>query len=112
MAVVARGKPALTNYRVLEFFPDASLVECKLVTGRTHQIRVHFAHKKNPVVGDPVYGRKMRAAEKIEAVLQAFPRQALHAIRLQFRHPRTGKMMRFQAPLPKDMAKLLRQLRA
>jgi 23S rRNA pseudouridine1911/1915/1917 synthase len=112
MGVTARGKSALTYYRVLETFGVASLVECRLATGRTHQIRVHFAHKKNPVVGDPVYGQKSRPAGKKEALLNAFPRQALHAIKLQFCHPRTGKTMRFKAALPKDMAALLRQLHA
>jgi 23S rRNA pseudouridine1911/1915/1917 synthase len=112
MAVVARGKPALTYYRVIESFDAASLIECKLMTGRTHQIRVHLAYRKNPVVGDPVYGRKSRSTGKMETVMQAFPRQALHAMKLQFRHPRTGKIVRFKADLPKDMTVLLRRLRA
>jgi len=111
MAVVARGKPALTHYRVLEAFAETSLVECKLATGRTHQIRVHFAHKKHPLVGDPVYGGKSRSKYK-EAFFQDFPRQALHAVGLQFRHPRTGKNVRFKSALPADLARLLRRLRA
>jgi len=137
MAVVARGKSALTRYRVLETFgvqgsgfgvqgkkqnprtltPDPrtlSLIECKLATGRTHQIRVHLAHRKYPVVGDAVYGRRKTDArgQKTEKLLYTFPRQALHAIELKFRHPRTGKLMRFKSKLPADMAKLLRRLRA
>lgn len=106
MAVTARGKSARTNYRVVESFKNTSLVECKLATGRTHQIRVHFAHKKHPLIGDPVYGPKCH----LGAI--DFPRQALHAAALEFRHPRSGKVMRFRSPLPADMAALLRQLRA
>ena len=120
MAVVARGgKPALTHYKVLESFGTVtSLVECRLETGRTHQIRVHMAHIKHPVVGDPVYGRQRAAkgaASKTEkgivAQLQAFPRQALHAGEIKFVHPRTGKQMKFKAPLPDDLAALLKHLR-
>src|SRR5215475_14578004 len=74
MAVTAKGKPARTRYKVLENFDTAALVECNLETGRTHQIRVHMAHIKHPVLGDPVYG-KGRAAKKV----LEFPRQALHA---------------------------------
>ncbi len=102
MAVTAKGRAALTHYKVLEAFDDASLVECKLSTGRTHQIRVHLAHIKHPVIGDPVYGRKK----------SPFPRQALHAVELQLTHPRTGKLMRFKSGLPPDMRELLRGLRA
>jgi 23S rRNA pseudouridine1911/1915/1917 synthase len=105
MAVTAKGKPALTRYRVLETFDDVSLVECKLATGRTHQIRVHLAHIKHPVLGDPVYG-KNKSGKDFD-----FPRQALHAAQLQFIHPRTGKIMRFSAALPMDMAVLLKRLR-
>jgi len=120
MAVVARGgKAALTHYKVLESFGGiASLVACKLATGRTHQIRVHMAHFKHPVVGDGVYGRRRVAAgvnlggREVVGVLQGFPRQALHAARLSFTHPRTGKKMSFKAPLPADMAGLLRSLRS
>jgi len=101
MAVTAKGRAALTHYKVLEVFDDASLVECKLSTGRTHQIRVHLAHIKHPVIGDPVYGRKK----------SSFPRQALHAVELQLIHPRTGKLMRFKSELPPDMRELLRRLR-
>jgi 23S rRNA pseudouridine1911/1915/1917 synthase len=118
MAVTAKGKPAVTRYRVLERLGPVSLIECKLMTGRTHQIRVHLAHIKHPVVGDPVYGKRgsgfgaqgsAKEKKAIEA-LQTFPRQALHATELKFQHPRTNKAMRFKSELPKDMAKLLRQL--
>jgi 23S rRNA pseudouridine1911/1915/1917 synthase len=120
MAVVTRGgKPAVTHYRVLEGYDNVtSLVECRLETGRTHQIRVHMAHIRHPVVGDPVYGRRRIALivpgqpEKgIIAQLQVFPRQALHAAELKFLHPVTGKPMKFTAPLPGDMAALVKTLR-
>ena len=101
-AVVARGRPAVTRYTVLERFRDATLVACRLETGRTHQIRVHLAHTGHPLVGDPVYGRA-RAPE--------IARQALHAARLEFTHPRTGRRVTCTAPLPDDIARLLARLR-
>ena len=104
MAVTAKGRAARTHYRVLENFGGAALVECKLETGRTHQIRVHMAHIKHPVIGDPVYG-KNRAK-------YSFTRQALHAAEIRFIHPRSGKIRAFAAPLPKDMRALLKKLRA
>jgi 23S rRNA pseudouridine1911/1915/1917 synthase len=109
MAVTGKGKPALTHYKVIEDFENVSLVECKLATGRTHQIRVHLAHLKHPVVGDPVYGGGRRAKKENEA-LQKFPRQALHAVELHFVHPRTGRLRKFTSKLPKDMRKLIRDL--
>lgn len=118
MAVTAKGKPALTHYKVIEDFGGVSLVECKLATGRTHQIRVHLAHIKHPVVGDPAYGKGARAAtgsllaKKAREALLAFPRQALHAVELRFVHPRTGKTRKFTSKLPKDMQKLLKQIAA
>ena len=105
MAVLsAGGKPAVTRARVLERFgpdgaPAASLVECRLETGRTHQIRVHMAFAGHPLVGDAVYGRRRGTG-----VLAAFPRQALHAASLGFVHPVSGAAMRFEAPLPEDIA--------
>jgi 23S rRNA pseudouridine1911/1915/1917 synthase len=104
MAVTAKGRPALTHYKVLKVFRDTSLIECKLATGRTHQIRVHLLHIKHPVLGDPVYGKRKTGAP------YDFPRQALHAAQLQFEHPRTGKLMRFSSNLPADMAALLKKL--
>jgi 23S rRNA pseudouridine1911/1915/1917 synthase len=106
MAVVARGKPARTRYKLVETFPTASLVECSLESGRTHQIRVHMTHVKHPVIGDPVYGKGRAQKRNYE-----FPRQALHAAALKFIHPRTGKNMSFTAVLPKDMRALLKKLR-
>ena len=108
MAVMSKGRAALTHYRVLEEFGVASLVECKLATGRTHQIRVHMAHIKHPVVGDPAYGSGRSG--KLAEALRDFPRQALHAIGLKFIHPRTGKLKKFSSKLPKDMKKLLKDL--
>gem|GEM_PF-20694 len=126
MAVVTRGgKPALTHYRVLEAFGSlASLVECKLATGRTHQIRVHMAHIRHPLLGDPVYGRRAvhafpgslppssrRSPGALPVVSAPFPqRQALHAGELKFRHPRSGKTLRFKTPMPEDMTALLKYL--
>ncbi len=117
MAVVGRGgKEALTRYKTVKSYGGlASLVECSLATGRTHQIRVHMAHIRHPVVGDPVYGRTRKAlAEKgqkgIIALLEGMNRQALHAGKITFTHPQTGKTVSFAAPLPKDMAALLKRL--
>ena len=103
MAVTHGGKPARTGYRVLERFGRAALVECRLETGRTHQIRVHFQHIRHPLIGDEVYRRGTRHG--IE-----FPRQALHATELSLVHPQTGKTMTWHAPLPADMRKLLKRL--
>src|SRR2546422_5869066 len=104
MAVTHRGKPARTSYRVLERFGRAALVECRLETGRTHQIRVHFQHIRHPLVGDVVYRRGTRHGF-------AFPRQALHAAELSLRHPRDGKLMTWRSPLPRDLKRLLDKLR-
>lgn len=112
MAVTSKGKPALTYYKVVEKFGEfASLVECKLATGRTHQIRVHLAYIKNPVIGDSVYGAGRNRPGKDAQAIAKFPRQALHAKQLKFLHPRSEKQMIFDTPLPKDMLKLVKQLR-
>ncbi len=104
MAVVREnGKDATTNFRVLERFGDYTLVECRLLTGRTHQIRVHMAYIGHPVAGDKKYGTK-KCPFAIEG-------QALHSKTLTFVHPRTGEPMEFTAPLPDDMEEILRQLR-
>ncbi|MBI5920241.1 MAG: 23S rRNA pseudouridine(1911/1915/1917) synthase RluD [Betaproteobacteria bacterium] len=112
MAVVAeqgkRGKEARTHYSVRERFAAATLLECRLETGRTHQIRVHMASIKHPLVGDPVYGRRGGG----NALLSAFPRQALHAWRLTLLHPRTHEEMSWESSLPRDFADLLDALRA
>jgi len=104
MAVTERGKEARTNYRVLEQFSRAALLQCRLDTGRTHQIRVHLQHIGHPLLGDPVYRRGVRRTVD-------FPRQALHAAELELVHPRSGKPMAWSVPLPADMKKLLAGLR-
>lgn len=114
-AVVPGGKAAVTHFRVLERFRAHTLVRCQLETGRTHQIRVHMAHKKLPLVGDPVYGGRLRyppgPSEALKIELSEFPRQALHAHHLKLVHPETGKTVSFSAPLPADMQMLVSALR-
>lgn len=124
-AVVPPGRDdarsAVTRFSVEQRFGDpekpvAALVECRLETGRTHQIRVHLAHIGHPVIGDPDYGQAFRTkANKLpeppRTMVQAFPRQALHARLLAFRHPHTQILMRFEAPLPADMADLVEGFR-
>ena len=107
MAVVARGKPAITHYSVLERFASATLLRCRLETGRTHQIRVHLASVGHPLMGDPVYGGKRTQLAHI-----VFTRQALHAEKLALVHPLTRRLRTWQAPLPQDMRTLLLELRA
>ena len=117
------AREAVTHYDVVERFhetPDAnalaSLVECRLETGRTHQIRVHMAHIGCPLIGDPEYSagyrtKANRLPERAKSVVSAFHRQALHAFLLAFEHPRTCEVMEFEAPLPADMQALLDALR-
>ncbi|WP_240789473.1 RluA family pseudouridine synthase [Pseudooceanicola onchidii] len=109
------GRHAVTRARVLEGFGGAALIECRLETGRTHQIRVHMAHAGHALVGDPVYGGRRKAGKAlnpaaIEAV-NGFPRQALHAAVLGFDHPEDRRPLRFEAALPQDMETLLAALR-
>jgi len=115
MAVVASGKPAVSHYRIIERFPGCTEIEVSLESGRTHQIRVHMTHIGHPLVGDPVYGRASRRRrgmpEALAGVLRAFPRQALHAERIELVHPGSGRPVRFSAPLPADMRALLDSLR-
>ena len=119
MAVVVRGgKAALTHYQVRQAWRAAvGLLECRLATGRTHQIRVHLATSGHPIVGDPVYLRRVPAAAKrlapdLRDALLDFPRQALHAAVLGFRHPRTGTALRFETPPPADFTTLLQLMDA
>ena len=126
-AVVPQARPdarhAVTLWSVLERYSpeasgksDASLVECRLETGRTHQIRVHMAHIGHPLIGDRDYGaafltKANRLPDALRASVEAFPRQALHAWLLAFDHPSTGERMRFETPLPADMLALVEQFR-
>lgn len=107
MAVVGNGRPAVTHYRVIERLARCTLVECRLETGRTHQIRVHMAHIGHPLVGDAVYGPRRSA----DALLDRFPRQALHAFRLGLRHPQSGLEMEWTVPMAADFAVLIDALR-
>ena len=112
MAVLAvGGKPAVTHYRVERRFGHHTCISVSLETGRTHQIRVHMAHRHYPLVGDPVYGGRPRiprgASEALIATLRGFPRQALHARALGLFHPATGEELGFDCPLPQDMQQLL-----
>ena len=102
MAVVAGGRSAVTHWTVLERFPGFTYVECRLETGRTHQIRVHMAHIGHPILGDTVYGAK-RAVPGLQG-------QCLHAVGLRFRHPRTGEMVELSCPLPEAFRTQLRKL--
>lgn len=122
-AVVAADRPdarrAVTRYRTVsrldgndDGMADAALLDCRLETGRTHQIRVHMAHVGHPLIGDTLYGAHMRTKarrllEPARSIVESFPRQALHAAHLEFSHPETGRLMRFEVPLPQDMAILL-----
>jgi len=118
MSVQAHGRQSATNYKVIENFGIASLVECKLESGRTHQIRVHMAYKKCNVVGDPLYGMQKTAIDaalrrgevegKKADLIRTFPRQALHAVALEFVHPRTGKVKKYESKLPKDIKDLIK----
>jgi 23S rRNA pseudouridine1911/1915/1917 synthase len=106
MAVVATGREARTHYRPLERFGAATWIECKLDTGRTHQIRVHLAAIGHPVIGDPVYSRRPAGVDAT-----ALKRQALHAMRLELRHPLTQTLVSWRSPLPADIVATLQGLR-
>jgi len=115
MAVREDGKEAVTHYRLRERFRSHTALECRLETGRTHQIRVHMNHLKHPIVGDPLYGGSFKlpkgASDEFIAALRAFKRQALHAEVLEFAHPVTGEPIRCSAPVPADMQRLMTLLR-
>jgi len=114
MAVVADGKPAVTHYRIAHRFKHYTQLQVNLETGRTHQIRVHMAHRKWPLIGDPVYAGRQRipagASEALITALRNFPRQALHAQALEFEHPATGDWLEFETELPDDLVELLEVL--
>lgn len=114
MAISQGGKPAVTHYRVEQRFRAHTYIRCKLETGRTHQIRVHMAHIRHPLLGDPVYGGRFKIpkgmSEKCREAIQGFRRQALHAGVLGFSHPTTGEDMRWEIDLPTDMQQILNEL--
>lgn len=115
MGVREDGKEAVTHYRLRERFRAHTLLECRLETGRTHQIRVHMAHLKQPIIGDQLYGGALKlprqATDELVAALRGFRRQALHAEVLEFIHPVSGETVRCTAPVPADMLALLAALR-
>jgi len=114
MAIVERGRPSVTHYRVLQRFAAHTFCAMRLETGRTHQIRVHFAHKRHPLVGDPVYGGRLKipagTSGSLADVLRGFGRQALHASRIEFRHPADEEVLTLHADLPNDFIELLQAL--
>jgi 23S rRNA pseudouridine1911/1915/1917 synthase len=114
MAVVATGRPAITDYEVVERLRHASLLRCRLRTGRTHQIRVHMKHLGHPIAGDPLYsGPQWRGIpdKRMQKVFSTLERQMLHAAKIAFEHPRSGERVTFEAPLPADFAGVIAQLR-
>jgi len=112
MTISARGRPARTAYRTLGSTDEAALLELSLETGRTHQIRVHLKHLGHPIIGDPVYGeaRWKNLPKKRQKVFREFPRPALHAWRLAFRHPADGSQVEFRAVPPGDLTQLWQSL--
>ena len=115
MSVRDEGRDAVTHYRLRERFRAHTALECRLETGRTHQIRVHMTHIKYPIIGDPLYGGSLKlpqgATDDLIAALRGFKRQALHAEVLEFQHPTSGEPLRVAAPVPADMLGLLKALR-
>jgi len=115
MTVRDDGRDAVTHYRLRERFRAHTALECRLETGRTHQIRVHMAHLKHPIIGDQLYGGSLKlpkgASDELVAALRAFKRQALHAETLEFMHPVSGEPLRCTAAVPQDMQELMRLLR-
>jgi 23S rRNA pseudouridine1911/1915/1917 synthase len=115
MAVRSDGREAVTHYRVIERFRRHTWVRVILETGRTHQIRLHLAHAGFPLVGDPVYGKRLviprGATQRLDSTLRAFRRQALHAAKLEFVHPVDGRRIGVEAPLPADFLELVAALR-
>ena len=113
MAVVPGGRRAVTEYETVRVFRYVSLVRCRLRTGRTHQIRVHMKHIGHPIVGDPAYsGPQWRGIpdKRVQRLLSSLGRQALHAARITFPHPRTGEVLTFEAPLAEDLRRVFEAL--
>lgn len=115
MAVVRNGKEAITHYRVIQRYRAHTHIRVNLETGRTHQIRVHMAYARHPLIGDPAYGQRLRippgSSEQMANMLRGFNRQALHAAKLGLEHPSTGEQMEWEIPLPEDMVRLLEVLK-
>ena len=115
-AVVEKGKEAITSYKIVKKYKGYSLLKVSILTGRTHQIRVHFSHMGYPIVGDKTYGGKSKYPKGISALLREkidqFPRQALHASELEFIHPRTKQKVNFKISLPKDILELITFLKS
>ena len=115
MAVRENGREAVTHFRLRERFRAHTALECRLETGRTHQIRVHMQHLRHPIIGDPLYGGALKlpkgASDELVVALRGLRRQALHAETLEFAHPRSGEPVRTSAPVPADMQELMRLLR-
>jgi 23S rRNA pseudouridine1911/1915/1917 synthase len=115
VAKEGQGRDAITHYRVRDRFRAHTVLECRLETGRTHQIRVHMAYIKHPLIGDPLYGGAFRlpkaASGHLIETLRSFKRQALHAEKLSFTHPVSQEPMAFESPLPTDMVELIEALR-
>jgi 23S rRNA pseudouridine1911/1915/1917 synthase len=111
MAVTDKGKPAVTHYRVLARFANHTFLALRLGTGRTHQIRVHMAHVRHALVGDPTYGGRLRipsgTSPALATTLRGFDHQALHASKLAFQHPLVGETIECHAPLPGNFCNLL-----
>jgi len=104
------GKPAVTTWRVRTRVHEAALLEIGLETGRTHQIRVHLSEMGHPLLGDALYGGARKGDARVKAVQQVLGRQALHAWKLVFPHPRTGKSVRCEAPIPADLRSAVESL--
>ncbi len=114
MAVTGRGKPAVTHYRIKAKYRAHTLLQVHLETGRTHQIRVHMAHIRHPILGDSVYGGRLQlpaaATERFKEALRGFKRQALHALKLGLIHPVTGEAVQWESPVPEDLQALIQAL--
>jgi len=114
MAVVTQGKPAVTHYRIIQRYRAHTHIRVQLETGRTHQIRVHMAYQRYPLVGDKAYGGRLHfpagSSESLKQTLRIFPRQALHAETLGLLHPHSGQWLQWTVPLPPDMQNLLMEL--
>ncbi len=115
MCIRPEGKPAVTHYTVIERFAAHTYISVVLETGRTHQIRVHFAHRRHALVGDQVYGGRLAlpagASAEVIAMLRSFRRQALHASKLEFTHPVSAEEMRLEVDPPADFESVLEVLR-